>query len=158
MKPEPPTPKHSEVGCTLRALANAQGETLAGLLRLVGKRDGGLQAFVSATSKSMIGLAAYVDRIIVWMGGEVVANHHRFFCRDWTVYNQWRHLPVLTPVVGLHRHRVSVHLLHRTIGRATPIEAGTFFHEVYRTRSASEARAYGQIGSVIANELGVGFG
>ena len=47
---------------------------------------------------------AYADRIVVRLGGEVVAEHPRQFGRDQVIYNPWHYLPVLTRKPGALRN------------------------------------------------------
>ncbi|MDP9103039.1 MAG: IS21 family transposase [Pseudomonadota bacterium] len=47
---------------------------------------------------------AYADRIVVRCGGEVVAEHERFFGRDRTIYDPWHYLPVLARKPGALRN------------------------------------------------------
>lgn len=52
---------------------------------------------------------AYATRIVVRLGGEVLADHPQFFGRDRTIYDPWHYLPVLVPnpapCVTAHRSR-----------------------------------------------------
>jgi hypothetical protein len=47
---------------------------------------------------------AYADRILIRLGGEVVAEHPRQFGRDQVIYNPWHYLPVLTRKPGALRN------------------------------------------------------
>jgi hypothetical protein len=47
---------------------------------------------------------AYADRILIRLGGEVVAEHPRQFGRDHVIYNPWHYLPVLTRKPGALRN------------------------------------------------------
>ena len=47
---------------------------------------------------------AHADRIGVRGGGEVVAEHERFFGRDRTIYDPWHYLPVLARKPGALRN------------------------------------------------------
>ncbi len=43
-------------------------------------------------------------RIVVRLGGEVLADHPRFFGRDCTIYDPWHYLPVLVTKPGALRN------------------------------------------------------
>ena len=47
---------------------------------------------------------AYATRIVVRLGGEVLADHPRFFGRDRTIYDPWHYLPVLVTKPGALRN------------------------------------------------------
>ena len=49
-------------------------------------------------------MQAYADRVVIRLGGEVVADHARVFGRDRTVYQPWHYVPVLARKPGALRN------------------------------------------------------
>ena len=46
-------------------------------------------------ARRTVQVRAYADRVVVRCGEEVAAEHARFVGRNRTLYDPWRHLPVL---------------------------------------------------------------
>ena len=59
---------------------------------------------MAKAARRSVQVRAYADRIVVRCGGEVVAEHERFFGRDRTIYDPWHYLPVLARKPGALRN------------------------------------------------------
>jgi hypothetical protein len=59
---------------------------------------------MAKAARRTVQVRAYADRIVVRCGGEVVAEHARFFGRGRTVYDPWHYLPVLAKKPGALRN------------------------------------------------------
>ena len=59
---------------------------------------------MAKAARRTVQVRAYADRIMVRCGGEVVAEHVRFFGRGRTIYDPWHYLPVLAKKPGALRN------------------------------------------------------
>ncbi len=59
---------------------------------------------MAKAARRTVQVRAYADQIVVRCGGEVVAQHARFFGRDRTIYDPWHYLPVLARKPGALRN------------------------------------------------------
>jgi transposase len=59
---------------------------------------------MAKAARRTVQVRAYADQIVVRCGGEVVAEHARFFGRDRTIYDPWHYLPVLARKPGALRN------------------------------------------------------